>query len=763
MLLAVHGDGAVDDERAVFHRAGIDVGDGHAQTAEHDGNVRQNTDAVDAGNEEVGVVDLLLRLIPIGVEPAVGLGGFFDIDRHVAAVARMNGDAVPAGDKADDLIAGQRVAALGKLDQTVVDAFHHDALAAFDAALCHHGGRFRPGGFAHHAVIIVLDARHDLAQQNAAVADRGVKIIHRIAALTFGDLIDKFVVLLLGQMDARAAHFTVELVFALDDVLLAPLFLEPASDLAARLARAHDVEPIAARSLARLRRGDDIDDLAVFHLIVDRHDAPVDLGADHAVADRRVDSIGKIDDRRAAGQINNVALGGEHIDFLAAQVVFDGRDDLIHADGVVLAFEHLTDPREPVVIIALAALGHVELIFPVRRDTVFRRVVHIPRADLHLEGDALFADDGRVQRLIHIGFRGGNIILEPPGQRTEQIVHHAQTVVAVDHGVNDDAHGVNIIDFIERSRLALHEHFAVDAVNALDSAVDLGFDAALVNALDDALADIGQKLVALSALAGELFFNFMVTDRIQKADGEILQFLLHRTNTQTVRDGRVDFNGFQRLVALLLFRHEAQGAHIVQAIRQLDDDHADIVRHGDEHFAQIFRLLLFFGAQLDLAQLGHAVDQRSDVFAELFFDLFNGDGRILRHVVQHRRRERFGVHAHVSQNDRHGDRMDDVGLTRPPGLIPVSLLGDLIGAVDHGNALFGIVALHQHFQFLITAVGFVHCHIHAVSPPLRICANRADVFRSALLVCSGKTRRPLSSRRSVPNSSITSTDTATLA
>ena len=56
----------------------------------------------------------------------------------------------------------------------------------------------------------------------------------------------------------------------------------------------------------------------------------------------------------------------------------------------------------------------------------------------HLEGDALLADDGGVQRLIEIGLWGGNIILKPVGDGAEHIVNNAEDVVAVVDRVHND-------------------------------------------------------------------------------------------------------------------------------------------------------------------------------------------------------------------------------------------------------------------------------------------------------------------------------------
>ena len=62
---------------------------------------------------------------------------------------------------------------------------------------------------------------------------------------------------------AEALGFILDELEALLDVLLALLLLEPRADLAARLRRGDDVEPVAARAVVGLVR-DDRDDIAVF-------------------------------------------------------------------------------------------------------------------------------------------------------------------------------------------------------------------------------------------------------------------------------------------------------------------------------------------------------------------------------------------------------------------------------------------------------------------------------------------------------------------
>ena len=63
-------------------------------------------------------------------------------------------------------------------------------------------------------------------------------------------------------------------------------------------------------------------------------------------------------------------------------------------------------------------------------------------------------------------------------------------------------------------------------------------------------------------------------------------------DAQTVRQGRKNLERFPR-DALLLFRlHRAQGSHVVQTVRELDDDDPDVSGHGNQHLAQVLGLLV---------------------------------------------------------------------------------------------------------------------------------------------------------------------------
>ena len=62
-------------------------------------------------------------------------------------------------------------------------------------------------------------------------------------------------------------------------------------------------------------------------------------------------------------------------------------------------------------------------------------------------------------------------------------------------------------------------------------------------------------------------------------------------------------------------RDVAQGAHVVQPVGELDDQHPDVARHRHDHLAD--GLGLGGVAVLHLVELGDPVDEQRDLVAEV--------------------------------------------------------------------------------------------------------------------------------------------------
>ncbi len=145
-----------------------------------------------------------------------------------------------------------------------------------------------------------------------------------------------------------------------------------------------------------------------------------------------------------------------------------------------------------------------------------------------------------------------------------------------------------------------------------------------------------------------------------------------------------------------------QRPHIVQPVRKLDEQDADVFGHGEDEFAEIFRLLGgLVRLKLDASQLRHAVHEPRNFGPELLFDVGKRDVRILDRVVQQRGGDRGAVHFHFGQNARDFERMRKIGVARRPHLRSVGLHGKDISAVEKVFVRVRIIGLDALDQFVL--------------------------------------------------------------
>ena len=179
-----------------------------------------------------------------------------------------------------------------------------------------------------------------------------------------------------------------------------------------------------------------------------------------------------------------------------------------------------------------------------------------------------------------------------------------------------------------------------------------------------------------------------MTIRIQRAEAEVLQFGLEAVHAEPLRDRRVDVERFAGDAASRFRVDRAERAHVVQAIGELDQDHAQIARHRQQHFAEAFGGGFLAAAEANLVELGDAVDELGHRRAELGGDLLGGELGVFERVVQDRRDDRLGVHAELGEDAGDGDRMGDVRLAALARLPFVGECADFVRAT-HARDLLG--------------------------------------------------------------------------
>ena len=257
---------------------------------------------------------------------------------------------------------------------------------------------------------------------------------------------------------------------------------------------------------------------------------------------------------------------------------------------------------------------------------VFRRLVHLVGADLHLEGDAVLVHKGGVQGPVQVGLRHGDVVLEPARQGLPLGVDDAQGSVAVVHRVHDDADGDEVVDLADTHVVALH--LAVGGIEMLGTAGELGVDAGLLHELPHAFHGGAQELEPLLLLPGYEAADALIFLRHEILEGQIFELAPQNADAEPMGERRVHLQRLLGLADLFLPGAVLQGVHIVQPVSQLDDDHSHVVGNGQKELGQVLILLLLLGDVLLLAgsgQLGDAIYQMGHLRGEPFGDLVHGD------------------------------------------------------------------------------------------------------------------------------------------
>ncbi len=198
-------------------------------------------------------------------------------------------------------------------------------------------------------------------------------------------------------------------------------------------------------------------------------------------------------------------------------------------------------------------------------------------------------------------------------------------------------------------------------------------------ALQD-LAHITDELLPLHPAGAQLGLGGAVGFRVQLGEGQVFELRLELPDAQAVGERRIDVEGLPADPPPPLLGVSLDGAHVVQAVGQLDEDDPDVLRHRHQHLADVLGLGLLAAGDVDPPQLGDALDQAGHLVAEIAADVVQGDLGVLDGVVEDGRLQGLGVQAELAEQDRRRQGVLDIGLPGEPELPPVSPLRHLVGA-----------------------------------------------------------------------------------
>jgi hypothetical protein len=296
-------------------------------------------------------------------------------------------------------------------------------------------------------------------------------------------------------------------------------------------------------------------------------------------------------------------------------------------------------------------------------------------------------------------------------------VHDAECTVAVLIGVDEDAKGHDVGELLERDVLALH--FAPDRVRAFFAAEHRCAKAYLGKIALQLPGNAGDEVAALGAEEIEAADDRLARLCVEFGEGEILEFVLDRVHADAFGKRRVDIHRFHRdAPALFRLGDVVEGPHVVQAIRQLDDENAQVVRHREQQLAEVLRLArpLRRAHVLEHGEFGDAVDELGDLGTELAVDLVESGNGVLDGVVQQGRRDGGGIEPHVGDDAGDLKRMGEIRRAAGALLGTVGLERKAVGAGEQVGVSVGVVAPDPRDEIVGRRQGGVRDGAHATAP-----------------------------------------------
>ncbi len=303
--------------------------------------------------------------------------------QDVGAVLAMDRDAAPSRHVAHNILARQRLTALGDMRQQATGALDSDVRCK---TLERQRGR-RPGLLQRLDLLfslmpgVILQTIHELFAIHIPNRNSREKIVDILETLVKdrADFLHRI-------REVQSAEQLIYHQAPLRSVFLAALLAEPAANLLAGAVGLDEsqvfIQPMAARPPAPI--DDDFHLIAGLQLIVQRRPDPIDPRASALMADFSVDVVGEVNRRRPHGQIDDLALRREDVDAILEDIEANGVDEIASVAFVLGQFlDTLAHPSH--LIHHLITEGNVALfVAPMRRDAILRNVMHPLRADLNL-------------------------------------------------------------------------------------------------------------------------------------------------------------------------------------------------------------------------------------------------------------------------------------------------------------------------------------------------------------------------------------------
>ena len=265
-----------------------------------------------------------------------------------------------------------------------------------------------------------------------------------------------------------------------------------------------------------------------------------------------------------------------------------------------------------------------------------------------------------VQRLIQIGPRNRDVILEPARHGPPNVMDHAQCGVTVALQVRDHAHRQQIVNLFE-ARL-LPQHLAVQRIQRLHAGFQLRRNACLHEFRTDGCLHFIQKFFVKRRFVADFLLQRKECFHLEIAERQILELPAHHAHSQAVRDRGVNVQSLPGDAPLLVRLQVLQRAHVVQAVGKLDQHDAHVRHHRQQHLADVLGLARFRRRNIQPPDFRDARNQVGHFRPKALFNPRDGILGIFNGVVENGRRQRDGIQPHIGKDVRHFEQVRHIRL-----------------------------------------------------------------------------------------------------
>ena len=208
--------------------------------------------------------------------------------------------------------------------------------------------------------------------------------------------------------------------------------------------------------------------------------------------------------------------------------------------------------------------------------------------------------------------------LKRPGTGPPCAVQDSDERITLGNSFRDDADCEQVIDLLDGDRM--RGEFLLDGVEPLDARLHPPGDMQVAQLCFERFDDALEECLSLAPQRLDFSGERGVRVRIGIAEREVFELAAQFAHAQPMSQRRVDVERFARDLLLLFRLKVLERAHVVQAVGELDEHHAHVGDHGQQHLANVFGLVLFAVGELDFVELGDTFDDVRDLLTESFGD-----------------------------------------------------------------------------------------------------------------------------------------------